>query len=639
NRYGICGRPLRGLLPFVREAVGVPISPEGRARRAMSPPPPSLAPSRLLHPKPMSLDVRPGANCVGSDISSGATRLAHSSDGGGERRGGCLAGAEGERTFGEEGGGGQHTRTLLTSMVEALGPAFDVKQQVSFSRQDRARHGTGHCLSDVWSLRTGQLRRAPDAVVWPTSEDQVLRLMEWAGMEGVCLIPFGGGTSVTRALEVPPLDVEPRPVVSVDMRKMSRVLDVDVANGTAHIQAGVVGREMVNELAERGVTMGHEPDSLEFSTLGGWVATRASGMKRGRYGNIEDLVLEVRVVTGRGVAWQHFDRAETTPKAAGAFSRTCVGLDLVAAMLGSEGCLGIITSVVVKVVPLPEISEHASFLFKDFQTGVAFCRELSRSSGRLGLASCRLLDNRQLRLGKAMKGDEADLAVGLTSTLRSLMTKAQSAYIRIWKGWDWKQTSAVTMVFEGSRQEAALQRSEVSRIARCQGGLSGGASAGKSGYDLTFAIAYLRDFALLFDVLGESFETFVSWTALEGLCEKVRERVRKEHRERGLRGDPFVTHRVTQLYPEGACVYFYLAIYAQGVRDPSGVFSELEEAARDEILSAGGSLSHHHGIGKSRAGFLSRISSPVMIDLVRGMKRALDPRNILGARNHLLAAQ
>ncbi|CAN0412458.1 unnamed protein product, partial [Scytosiphon promiscuus] len=99
---------------------------------------------------------------------------------------------------------------------------------------------------------------------------------------------------------------------------------------------------------------------------------------------------------------------------------------------------------------------------------------------------------------------------------------AQSTYIRVWKGWDWKQTSAVTMVFEGSRREAALQRTEVSKIARSRGGLSGGASAGKSGYDLTFAIAYLRDFALLFDVLGESFETFVSWTALEGLCEKVR---------------------------------------------------------------------------------------------------------------------
>ncbi|CAM9784572.1 unnamed protein product [Ectocarpus sp. 8 AP-2014] len=351
------------------------------------------------------------------------------------------------------------------------------------------------------------------------------------------------------------------------------------------------------------------------------------------------MVLEVRVVTGKGLAWQHSDRVHDQPKAPGAFSRTSVGLDLASAMLGSEGCLGIITSVVVKIVPLPQVSEHASFLFRDFKTGVAFCRELSRCSGRLGLASCRLLDNRQLRLGKAMKGDEDDVAGGLRPTLRSLVPKAQSAYIRLWKGWGLKETSAVTMVFEGSRQEAALQRREVSRIAQSHGGLSGGASAGKSGYDLTFAIAYLRDFALLFDVLGESFETFVSWTALEGLCEKVRDRVRIEHRDRGLRGDAFVTHRVTQLYPEGACVYFYLAIYAQGVRNPVDVFSGLEEAARDEILLAGGSLSHHHGIGKSRAGFASRVSSPVMTDLVLGMKRALDPHNVLGARNNFLAAE
>ncbi|CAM9189791.1 unnamed protein product, partial [Ectocarpus fasciculatus] len=449
NRYGICGRPLRGLLPFVREAIGVPISAEGRARRAASPPPPSLPPSRLLKPKPSSLDVGRGATKPASDVGSGGT-------------GDCLGRGRVHESAGL--GGGQQS-TLLESMVEALGLGFEVKEQVSLSRQERARHGAGHGLSDIWSLRSGKMRRSPDAVVWPTSEDQVSRLMEWAGEEGVCLIPFGGGTSVTRALEVPPLDVEPRPVVSVDMRKastaMDHVLDVDVANGTAHIQAGAVGRKLAAELAEKGVTTGHEPDSLEFSTLGGWVATRASGMKRGRYGNIEDMVLEVRVVTGKGLAWQHSDRGNGRTKAPGAFSRTSVGLDLASAMLGSEGCLGIITSVVVKIVPLPQVSEHASFLFRDFQTGVAFCRELSRCSGRLGLASCRLLDNRQLRLGKAMKGDEDDVSGGLRPTLKSLVPKAQSAYIRLWKGWGLKETSAVTMVFEGSQQEAALQRREV----------------------------------------------------------------------------------------------------------------------------------------------------------------------------------
>ncbi|CAM9483186.1 unnamed protein product, partial [Sphacelaria rigidula] len=135
------------------------------------------------------------------------------------------------------------------------------------------------------------------------------------------------------------------------------------------------------------------------------------------------------------------------------------------------------------------------------------------------------------------------------------------------------------------------------------------------------------------------FETFVSWSALEGLCERVKKRVGWEHRSLGLRGHAFVTHRVTQLYPEGACVYFYLAIYAEGVRDPPGVFAKLEEAARDEILASGGSLSHHHGVGKARADFMSRVSSPVMSELVQGMKRALDPANVLAARNHLFAPQ
>ncbi|CAM9363364.1 unnamed protein product [Discosporangium mesarthrocarpum] len=645
SRYGICGRPLRGLLPFVREAVGVPIYPAGE--HCPTPVPPDMPPSRLLQSPEFS-----GALGRGGTASAGG--------------GMPIVPAEGVRDFDRGGrvpgsGGGEEgeRQSLLKWLLESLEPHGFTVEKVSLDWRERARHGKGHSLSDIWALRSGELGRVPDGVVWPDTEEQVSALMVWAGQANVCLIPFGGGTSVTRAVECPPLEVEPRPIISVDMRRMCLILSVDKSGATAHVQAGIVGAQLSEELAKRGLTMGHEPDSLEFSTLGGWIATRASGMKRSRYGNIEDLVLEVRVVTGQGLAWQHTDRegvchstergglsysgdgkTKKRPKGPGPFSRTSVGVDLVSTMLGSEGCLGIVTSAVVKVFPLPETSQHGSAFFRDFSTGVAFCRELAQISGRLGLASVRLLDNRQLRLGKALKGDDGQ--PGDTNSLRSVITKAapavQMLWIKLMKGWEPVDMSGVTLVFEGTKREVAIQREEVSRLVKTHGGIAGGASSGKAGYDLTFAIAYLRDFALGFNVLGESFETFVAWPALECLCKRVKSRLEREHGARGLRGKAFVTHRVTQLYPEGACVYFYLAIYAEGLQDPPGVFAELEEAARDEILAAGGSLSHHHGVGKTRAAFMSRVTSPAVTAMVEGMKKALDPEGVLGARNNLLSA-
>jgi len=482
--------------------------------------------------------------------------------------------------------------------------------QISKDPLQRLRHGHGHTQEEMYSLKHGQLKRVPDLVVYPTEEDQVTALVEAALKHDVCLIPFGGGTCVTQALLCP--SNENRQIVSVDMRRMNRILWIDPVNRMACIQAGAVGRHIVEQLAEHGFTMGHEPDSVEFSTLGGWIATHASGMKKNKYGNIEDLVLDFNVVTPAG----KLARSSVAP-------RESVGVDPRLWIFGSEGNFGIITSAVVKLFPLPEVKCYGSILFPTFEDGVSFMYELTQS-GKVP-ASIRLVDNLQFQFSMALKPKNHGL--------KALKSRLEKWVVTGLKGFDPKKMVACTLVFEGSASEVDDQEKTVYRLAKKYGGMKAGSENGEKGYQLTFGIAYIRDFVMNHYFLAESFETSVPWSEALSLCENVKKRLLDEHQKRGLPGKPFLTCRVTQLYETGVCIYFYFGFYYKGVEKPSQIYSELEEIAREEILKNGGSLSHHHGIGKLRQGFLKEIKSPATLAWNRQTKQALDPKNIFGSGN------
>jgi alkyldihydroxyacetonephosphate synthase len=447
-------------------------------------------------------------------------------------------------------------------------------------------------------------------VVWPASEEQVEVLVRAAQQHGVCLIPYGGGTNVTDALRCP--EDEERVIACVDMARMNRVLWIDPVNQMACIQAGAVGRQIQTELAAHGFSLGHEPDSVEFSTLGGWIATFASGMKKNRYGNIEDLVLDLRAVTAQGT----LGRTAVAP-------RESTGVDARRVLFGSEGSFGIVTSAVVKIFPLPELQKYGSILFQDFQDGVGFLDALERAGGKP--ASVRLVDNLQFQFSHALKPAAAGL--------RALRSRLERLYVTRLRGFDPGRMVACTLVFEGSREEVRAQEARTYALARQHGGLAAGAENGKRGYQLTFAIAYIRDFMMGQWILAESFETSVPWSRVLGLCHNVKQRLWQEHAKRNLPGKPFVTCRVTQLYETGVCVYFYFGYYYKGVQHPTRVYAEMEAAAREEVLRCGGSLSHHHGVGKLRQRFLPEIQSPASLESVRAAKRALDPGNVFGCGN------
>ena len=498
----------------------------------------------------------------------------------------------------------------------------DLKQflrpdQLDKAGEMRLRHGHGHTQEEMYSIKYTRLGRIPDIVVYPASEAEVVNLVEAAKKHGVSLIPYGGGTNVTDALRCDTR--EQRTIASVDMRRMNRILWIDRTNMMACIEAGAVGRNIMRELEKYGVTMGHEPDSVEFSTLGGWIATNASGMKKNRYGNIEDLVLDVVVVTASG----KLERTSASP-------RESVGLDLRRLIFGSEGTLGIITAAVVKIFPLPGVQKYGSVLFPTFEHGFAFMYDLAREA--IPPASVRLVDNLQFRFGLALKPKSQGM-------LADLKSKAERFFVTTVKGFEPGKMVACTLVFEGTSAEVEQQQRDLYRIAARHGGMKAGAENGRRGYQLTFSIAYIRDFLMNYYIIAESFETSVPWSHALALCENVKRRLVDEYQRRGLPGKPFVSARVTQIYPTGVCIYFYFGFYYKGIPNPQEVYLELENMARDEILKSGGSLSHHHGVGKLRRAFLPRIMSETAIRWKHELKKSLDPANIFGAGNQGLDAR
>lgn len=487
------------------------------------------------------------------------------------------------------------------------------EDQISSDGENRLRHGHGHTQEEMFAIKHFGIKRIPDLVVYPENEQQVAELIKIAGAHAVSLIPFGGGTNVTDALRC--RENEKRFVVSVDMRRMNRVLWLDTENMMARIEAGAVGRHIMEQLAKYGFTMGHEPDSVEFSTLGGWIATNASGMKKNKYGNIEDLVLDVTVAASDG----RLERKTPAP-------RESVGSDLRRLMFGSEGTLGIITSAVVKLFPLPEAQVYGSVLFPTYEDGFEFMRELMRAS--TPPASVRLVDNLQFQFGLALKPASTGLKVLKSNFEKFFVTKI--------KGFEPDKMVACTLVFEGAHREVEQHQREVYRIAEKHRGMKAGGENGRRGYQLTYSIAYIRDFLMNHYIIAESFETSCAWSDALKICENVKNRLSEEFKKRGLPGKPFVTSRITQVYRTGVAIYFYFGFYYKGLPNPSELYVELENIAREEILNSGGSLSHHHGIGKIRESFLPEIMSETALKWKQDIKQSLDPKNVFGAGNQNL---
>ena len=481
--------------------------------------------------------------------------------------------------------------------------------------KDRLLHSHGQTTSEeVYKVLYNRVARCVDMVFYVESESDVQALIQLAATHDVCLVPYGGGTNVTSALMIP--DAEHRMIVSVDMRRMDQIEWLNEEDRRVCVQAGITGTALESWLEEKGYCMGHEPDSVELSTLGGWIATNASGMKKNRYGNIEDIVENVTMISPKGVIEQ------VEP-----LSRASIGFNPKNILFGSEGNLGIITKAVLKIHKKPETKKYNSVIFKDFESGTKFLYDLSKTN--YVPSSVRLVDNVQFRFGQALKPK--------AEGFKAFMSKVEKFFVLKVKRFDADKMCATTFVMEGSRGEVAYQEKNILKLAKQHGGLIGGPGNGKRGYLLTFAIAYIRDFLTDYHVIGETMETTVPWSKIKTVCEAATETLLTYHAKHNFPGKPYISYRIPQIYHTGVCIYFMLGMSVKDIPEAEELFGEIEHAIRKAIMDKGGSISHHHGVGKIRKDFVKDTISDSSIELIKDLKNAHDPANIFGIRNGVFA--
>jgi alkyldihydroxyacetonephosphate synthase len=502
--------------------------------------------------------------------------------------------------------------TLNHEFIKELGEKSFSRR--SFQKWERIMHSHGACIQELWELRYSKLEKVCDFVVYPNSTEDVEKLVQLAAKHNVVLVPYGGGTNVTKSLLLP--SEEKRMIVSVDMGRMNQIKWVKKEDRMACIQAGIAGAELERELKPYGMVLGHEPDSSEFSTLGGWIATRASGMKKNTYGNIEDIVQSITIVTPKGT----FQKENPWP-------RVSNGPDLNHMVMGSEGNLGIVTECILRVRPTPQKRIFDSLIFHDFEVGIKFMYEVSKTN--CYPTSIRLIDNTQFQFGACLKPAS-------NSRVHDLIEAAKKFFVVNVKGFDPNNMVACTMMFEGDAEWCDYAYKKVLNIGKQFNGLVGGPENGMRGYLLTFLIAYTRDFGLDHFIAAESFETSVAWTRVSELVRRVKSRIMNEGQALGFRPEQiWCSFRVTQLYETGAAVYVYLSLQYRGMdRDRViDMYEVIEDAARDEVMLVGGAISHHHGVGKIRKKFVDRTLPPMALQWQKEMKDLIDPQNIFAINN------
>ncbi|MEA2346703.1 MAG: alkyldihydroxyacetonephosphate synthase [Thermoleophilaceae bacterium] len=485
----------------------------------------------------------------------------------------------------------EESRLAPPAHAELAGIVGD--DHVRTDRLSRVTHAGGRSYPDLVRLRAGQAEFAPDAVVEPADGDEVAGLLAACARLGVAVVPFGGGTSVVGGVEAlrGPFDS----VVSVDLRRLTGVLSADPHSLLATIAAGTLGPAAEAELGARGLTLGHFPQSFEFSTVGGWVATRSAGQSSTGYGRIDELVVAMKVATPSG--W-----VESI-----AVPASAAGPDLRELLIGSEGTMGIITEATFRVRPAPRERRYEAWSFRTWEAGADALRELEQSGHAPDVA--RLSDEDETRLSMTLSS-----GVGAKALARYLGARGHA-----------DGCLAITG-FEGDPEEIAYRRYRARSILRGHGALGLGTAPAEKWVQGRFHGPYLRDELLARGIMVDTLETATTWTGAMGLYEAVRSAILGAIGERGHRGR--VMCHISHLYPTGCSLYFtFLTRQEQGTEMEQ--WHAVKSAAGDAIASAGGTISHHHAVGRDHAPWLGREVGELGLDLIRAAKATLDPEGVM----------
>ncbi|MDD5563813.1 MAG: FAD-binding oxidoreductase [Thermoanaerobaculaceae bacterium] len=458
----------------------------------------------------------------------------------------------------------------------------------------RLRHACGSSLPDLIALRTGTVAAYPDAVCAPDTPEQVVELLRAAAAGGVTVIPRGGGTSVTGGVTVSAVD---RPVVVLSLERLRGVAALDRGSQLARVRAGTLGPELEAALAPHGLRLGHEPQSFEFSSVGGWVATRSAGQRSTGVGKIDDLVAGLEVATETGL-W----RLAAQPASA-------AGPELRRLLIGSEGRLGVITEATLRLRPLPECEDGLAVLLPGWAAGVDVCRALLQNG--VPVETMRLADPEETRFGM---------------TLVALSPLAARASRMLFSRRRYRSGCLLLLGWAGTTQGMTLAEQTAARHWRAAGGFAVGRAGWRRWRADRFRHPYLRDELLTAGWGVDTLETAAPWSGLEAVYGGVREALQRAAASLGTR--VVVGCHLSHAYRDGASLYFtFLWPLARG-REVAQ-WGALKGAANDALLAAGGTLSHHHGVGTIHAPYLEREVGRTGVAALAALAHALDPAGVL----------
>ncbi len=469
---------------------------------------------------------------------------------------------------------------------------------VTTDKMERVVHTYGKSMRDLVRIRANLIERTPDVVVYPETEDEIQKIVDLAMTENAVIIPFGGGSNIGGSLE--PLRTEKRVVISLDMGRMNKVLEIDSDAGLARIQAGALGPDLEDQLAAKGWTIGHFPDSFTHSTLGGWIATRSSGMQSDKYGDIADITRGLRLVRPGGTVV-----IRPIPSASN-------GPSVREMILGSEGRLGIVTEAWVQVHRIPAKRDVYAYFFPNFEVGLKAMQEITESDAAPTIT--RVSDNMETRFSLATSKESHGITKFVSGTVLPAIFRS--------KGWNLDDICLSFIGYEGSERHAKLQKKLVDKIVKKHNGMGVGKGPGILYDQKKFDTPYIRDFLLDRGAAGDVSESAAPWSKLQGLHDGVVKAAHDAFDQIGRQG--VIISHLSHSYHSGACLYFTFGfVFGQ---DALGDYDTEKSAIQQAFIDNGGSISHHHGVGLEHAPWLEDDISSSGVAVMQGLFDAVDPK-------------
>lgn len=461
---------------------------------------------------------------------------------------------------------------------------------------ERLRHARGQSLPDWVALRSGCIAVFPDGVAYPSSDQEVTGWIDYARKTGARIIPYGGGTSVAGHVNPRAQDA---PTLTLDMRRLNRLADLDETSRLATVEAGIAGPELERQLSSRGYMLGHFPQSWELSTLGGWIATRSSGQQSYHYGRIEDLFAGGHVETPDGPL-------ELPPLPASA-----AGPDLRHTILGSEGRFGIITRAIIRVRRMPEVERFVGIFFREWQAGVDAVREIAQAE--IPVSMLRLSDAQETEATLNLAGKERLVNVA-NRGLKALGYRSGR--------------SLLILGVTGDRAATRFAYGAASSILRRHGGLRTGETVGKTWRKGRFLTPYLRNTLWERGYAIDTLETALPWSSVVAAAAAIKTAIREALEVKNERALVFA--HLSHVYVDGASIYVtYLWRRSSDPGETLAHWTAMKTAASKVIVAHGGTISHQHGVGVDHAQYLEAEKGAAGIRMLEAVRHSLDPGRIL----------